>query len=184
MNRFVFVALLVMAWGYWELSGGAGFVPERSLAGAEATVTRADTTELEDLPAVADTAPVIEIAPENIATLTEPTPDPAIAPVSADVIDAVVEDVATDVAPVADPATEAQPVSQPVAAGGDLRVVTGDRVNLREGPGTGFGAIDQLASGTIAEVIETGADGWVRIQVQGTQVSGWMSADFLTPLNG
>lgn len=174
MNRFVFVALLVMAWGYWELSGGAGFVPERSLAGAEAAVTRADTSELEDLPAATAPDPVTVIPPENIATLTEPAP---VAEPVAEAVDAAVQEAAAE--PAAAPAADPAP-----AAGTDLRVVTGDRVNLREGPGTDFGAIDQLASGTIAEVIETGADGWVRIEVQGTGVSGWMSSDFLLPVNG
>lgn len=175
MNRFVLVALLVMAWGYWELSGGAGFVPEQGLAGAEATVTRADTSELESLPAAAPEA-VIAIPPENIATLTGPAPDAA-----ADAVDAAVQEAAA--VPAAEPAAP-EPAAPAAEGGADLRVVTGDRVNLREGPGTDFGAIDQLASGTIAEVIETGADGWVRVQVQGTSLSGWMSSDFLLPVNG
>lgn len=182
MNRFVFVGLLVMAWGYWELSGGADFVPESRIASAPApeeaaVVTRQDTSELD----------AVAVAPE--APPARAMADPGAASQVDAVIEAVVEDVAAEPQPAlqTDPQTVpaepalADPAATPVA---DLRVVTGDRVNLREGPGTTWTAIDQLRSGTIAEVLETAADGWVRVQVQGTTTSGWMSADFLAPLNG
>lgn len=158
-----------MAWAYWELSGGAGFVPqERPVAVATApaepapSVTRADTAELTAIVAP-DPAEAVTLAPEEI--------DAVVAPV----VEAAAETAVPEV-PAADPVLPA-----PVA---DLRVVIGNRVNLREGPGRDFGAIDQLAEGTVAEVLETGENGWLRIQVQGTDLSGWMSADFLLPLNG
>lgn len=168
-----------MAWAYWELSGGAEFVPQdRPVAVATApaepapSVTRADTAELSAIAAPdASTAVALpETAIEDlVAAVAQPaTPEPEAIPAQP-----VVEAAAETVEPAADPL--------PVA---DLRVVIGDRVNLREGPGRDFGAIDQLAEGTVAEVLEVGENGWLRIQVQGTDMSGWMSADFLLPLNG
>ena len=158
-----------MGWAYWELSGGTSFRPEERPAVAAATaevpaVTRADTSALDETPA-ADAA---QVPVAEAAIAAEPAADQS--------VDAVVDAVLTE---------ETAPV-EPAAGvpATDLRVVSGDRVNLRDGPGRDFTAIDQLAAGTIAEVIETGTDGWVRIQIQGTETRGWMSADFLIPLSG
>lgn len=170
-----------MGWAYWELSGGTSFKPEeRPAVAAAATeapaVTRADTSALDETPA-ADAAQAATAVPAaDPALAAEPATEPATAPAADPEVDAVVDSVlAEETAPV-EPA-DAVPAT-------DLRVVSGDRVNLRDGPGRDFTAIDQLAAGTIAEVIETGADGWVRIQIQGTETRGWMSSDFLIPLNG
>lgn len=163
-----------MGWAYWELSGGTSFRPEERPAVAAAdtaeapAVTRADTSALDDTPA-ADAAQAAVATPAADAALAaEPATDAG--------VDAVVDAVLAE---------ETAPVEPAVAVPStDLRVVSGDRVNLRDGPGRDFTAIDQLAAGTIAEVIETGTDGWVRIQIQGTETRGWMSADFLIPLSG
>ncbi|MCC7321971.1 MAG: SH3 domain-containing protein [Rubellimicrobium sp.] len=189
MNRFVFVSLLVMAWAYWELSGGAGFVPETRPAAEGVTVTRADTSVIDTLapPAPADpfaADPVSEPLAEALPGLA-----PEALPAGDDGIDAVLGDVvgaAPEIAP--EPAFEGNPLITPEGPAAtpvaDLRVVTGNRVNLREGPGTGHAQIGQLTSGTILEVVETTADGWARIMVQGSGETGWMSASFLMPLNG
>lgn len=189
MNRFVFVALLLMAWAYWELSGGSDFKPETQVATAESgvTVTRADTSAI-DAPAVIE-----PLAAESLVDEIEPVADAAAvadAQEEQDALEALLQEVESAPAFADNPLTttadtqEAAPEETTTAPGiADLRVVTGNRVNLREGPGTTFGTVGQLVSGTILEVIET-SSGWARIQVQGTTQSGWMSADFLTPLNG
>lgn len=196
MNRFVFVALLLMGWAYWELSGGAGFAPETRVAAADSgvTVTRADTSSIDAPAAIAPLAaePSTPETAESVAAA-----EPVRAEDEADLIEALVQDIesaptfeenpltATTTGPEAVPEPEPEPEIASTAAPGiaDLRVVTGNRVNLREGPGTSYGAIGQVVSGTILEVIETNG-GWAHIEVQGTSQSGWMSADFLTPLNG
>lgn len=69
------------------------------------------------------------------------------------------------------PAVEELPV--------DLRAVSGNRVNMRTGPGTNYGVLDKLVRGTQAEVIEVTAEGWARIRVVETGQVGWMSASLL-----
>ncbi|WP_283643996.1 SH3 domain-containing protein, partial [Marinovum algicola] len=64
------------------------------------------------------------------------------------------------------------------AAPRDLRSVNGSRVNLRDGPGTGFGVLGTLARGTEVEVLEDPGAGWVRLQVVPEGQIGWI-ADFL-----
>lgn len=192
MNRFVFVALLLMGWAYWELSGGAGFTPETRISAADSgvTVTRADTSSI-DAPAMVEPLAAEPSTPETAEAVSAAAP--VIADDEADLIEMLVQEVesAPDfeenplTATAAEPEVEPEPEIAATAAPGtaDLRVVTGNRVNLREGPGTSYGTIGQVVSGTILEVIETNG-GWAHIQVQGTAQNGWMSADFLTPLNG
>ena len=56
--------------------------------------------------------------------------------------------------------------------------VSGSRVNLRQGPGTGNAVVTQLTLGTEAEVLDR-QGGWVQIRTADGSVSGWMSGKFL-----
>lgn len=204
MNRYIFVALLLMAWAYWELSGGASFAPEAQDV-AEGTDEADEAVTDTDIPPPQDTA-TPEATGQDAA---QPEPAPEVAQSDADdsppvaaleqpgeegqAADPVDEGLNSAAAFEANPLTtadqppEPSPETAPDAdladAPADLRVVTGDRVNLREGPSTSFEVVDQLDSGTIIEVIEA-RDGWAHVQMQGTTQNGWMSADFLTALNG
>jgi hypothetical protein len=60
----------------------------------------------------------------------------------------------------------------------NLRIISGSRVNLRAGPGTGFEVLDQLNADTRVEILEDAGNGWVQLRpVDGGQ-TGWI-ADFL-----
>ena len=61
---------------------------------------------------------------------------------------------------------------------GDFRSVTGSLVNMRDGPGTDYLAVDKLSQGTVVEVIETAENGWLHLRVTETGQTGWM-ADWL-----
>ncbi len=173
MNRYILLSFVVMGFGYYELSGGADFVPETrltlvadaetvepgvvtdepDLAGIE-VVTRADTTTLDELPpAESDTAEAINLTLETLTDAVPASVEEAFAP-------------------------------QTASGTTDLREVTGDRVNMRDGPGTDYGVIDRLGQGSVIEVIEIGVDGWVRVQVESSGLSGWMSDQFLLPISG
>jgi hypothetical protein len=188
-----------MGWGYYELSGGAGFVPETrpdtatAVAQAPAdgadpgtavvpavvpadsdpldgvtVVTRADTLALDSLPdanSIADPA----AAPDSIA-------------IDADsVADALSQALGEPVLNTGEPEPlpqEEQTASAPPAAA-NLREVTGDSVNLRDGPGTNFNVVDRLSRGTVISVLDSGPGGWVYVEING--LTGWMSSDFLGP---
>ncbi|MBR9765132.1 MAG: SH3 domain-containing protein [Rhodobacteraceae bacterium] len=64
--------------------------------------------------------------------------------------------------------------TQPAA---DLRRVTGDRVNLRSGPGTSNGVLATLSEGTSVEILDE-QSGWVHLRVRDSGQTGWM-ADWL-----
>lgn len=188
MNRFVIVALLLMAWAYWELSGGAGFAPESRAVTGEAAETGAEPAAGQDAAPAEAPAPVAqapEPAPEP-EPAPQPEPAPAQEPPASEPGPAFSENPLTTPAEAAPgPAPDATPDATPgpAAAAPSLHVVTGSRVNLREGPGTSFATTGQVTEGTILEVLEI-RDGWAYVQLQGNGEQGWMSASFLAPLDG
>lgn len=73
--------------------------------------------------------------------------------------------------------SSSEPAVQPEL---DIRVVSGSSVNMRSGPGTNFGVLDQLDRGTRVRVIEEDAGGWVRLRPVGGDRVGWMAAYLLS----
>jgi hypothetical protein len=67
------------------------------------------------------------------------------------------------------------------AAAQDLVRVTGSRVNMRSGPGTGNAVLDSLPQGTLAEPLGEPVDGWQEIRDVETGRTGFMAARFLEP---
>ena len=61
----------------------------------------------------------------------------------------------------------------------DYRYVSGSRVNLRAGPGTGNAVVGQLVQGDAAEVLDD-RDGWFQVRTADGAISGWISGRFLT----
>lgn len=199
MNRFVIVALLLMAWAYWELSGGADFAPEQREV-AVATQEAAPPVEGTPEPA-SEPEPEPQPAPEpepqpNFWTDTLPPASEAVEELQ---IEATLEEAEAETpsseAPAfeqnpltaqpevePEPALEAASEAAPLPEGRALHVVIGSRVNLREGPGTSFATIGQVTSGMILDVLEF-RDDWAYVEMQ-TGDQGWISASFLTPLDG
>ncbi len=71
---------------------------------------------------------------------------------------------------------------QPAAAGAPASAewyVTGERVNLRAGPGTENAVVGQLVYGDAAEVLAD-RDGWYEIRTADGTTSGWIFGRFLT----
>ena len=67
---------------------------------------------------------------------------------------------------------------QPEQTSTDIRQVSGNRVNVRGGPGTDFGIVGKLVRGDAVEIIEDNGDGWVLMRPVDGGAEGWM-ADFL-----
>jgi uncharacterized protein YgiM (DUF1202 family) len=64
--------------------------------------------------------------------------------------------------------------------GSDIRAVSGDRVNVRDGPGTNYSVVNQLVRGDKVEVLQDVGDGWVKLRpVDGGPV-GWIASFLLT----
>jgi uncharacterized protein YraI len=61
-----------------------------------------------------------------------------------------------------------------------MRQVSGNSVNLRTGPGTGFGRIASLKRGTDVIVLNDPGEGWIKLRVVETGRIGWMAETLLT----
>ena len=171
--------------------------PAPSVARGETSVSltsvpqQADRNPVPRAPVIAAPAPV---TPQPVAPVkpTQPAPLPvsagqpaaipaATAPAT-DIEAAIAKALGTPIAP--EPAKVAEVQADPVqlAAAPQFMAVTGSRVNLRDGPGTSFGIVTQLVRGDEVEVLESDGTGWMRLRSLNGSRIGWMSDDFLTPI--
>lgn len=170
MNKFIVFTFFVLSVGFYELSGGADFVPEIRETSAP-QVARAQQLE---------TVAASLVEPAKVSEITKPTETAAVQLASFRSDTPLAEfpkiDLSKFNAPV--PAEEAVAVvASTEFVGTDIRQVTGNRVNMRAGPGTNYAVVAQLIRGDEAEVLIDDGTGWVQLRLQGGQ-TGWM-ADFL-----
>ncbi|MCL3882131.1 SH3 domain-containing protein [Marivita sp. GX14005] len=176
MNRYIIIAFAVMALAFYELSGGADFVPgENSLRIFAQPKPVAPRSQSADLVARADTSAsrLTDVVPARAAPEPETSLDPVLSGVSLASVEqmaSAAEDTATIATPV--------PPKPEIQSGPDLRFVDGDRVNMRAGPGTDFAVIGQLQRNDMIEVIDDEGDGWLHIRASASGEDGWM-ADWL-----
>jgi hypothetical protein len=182
MYKFIFLTFGFLAWAFYEMSGGAAFEPAERVAKAEPIAkpvqTAASTPEVKVTPApkgepagevtrAAYTAPSYDLrAPneEEIAAL-----DPAVLASFASALN-------KDEPVVAKPEPDVGLVESNIAL--DLRQVTGNKVNMRNGPSTDYSVVARLARGDTVEVLAEPGNGWLKLRVSDTGHIGWM-ADFL-----
>ncbi|MBM1691113.1 SH3 domain-containing protein [Sulfitobacter geojensis] len=197
MLRFIFLSFGFLGWSFYEMSGGSDFDAEAiraaRLAAAEEPavivqkeiVTTPQPVVLAAAPkVVVDTDPPLdngvtrvslnlttlgdvssgadrEIVPQNASLVTSSADTPAIIPSLIDPNDGV-----------------SNAVSIPTSAAADIRTVSGNRVNVRGGPGTDFGVVSRLVRGDEVKIIQDDGNGWVRFEPLDGGTGGWM-ADFL-----
>ncbi len=197
MIRFIFLTFAFLAWGFWELSGGADFVPETREAASVAAVAppEAETEVIVTRSVTApsriaiEAEPEAEIVPARLETAVVSAPEPEAEPDvflfeslvegAPTVADILPETEITVTSPDAAAETDVQPVSAPEISG-DLRQVAGTRVNMRSGPGTEFGVVTTLSRGADVEVFEVNASGWARLRNVATGQEGWMAERLLS----
>ncbi|KAJ53952.1 hypothetical protein ACMU_04900 [Actibacterium mucosum KCTC 23349] len=64
---------------------------------------------------------------------------------------------------------------------GEAVVITGNRVNLRAGPGTSNAVVGTLTRNMRATVIDRTANGWVELHAPAVGLYGFMAAKFVAP---
>ena len=172
---FTFAALAV---AFYELSGGSDFEPPAP-RGAEQNALRARVAQ-EEIELQSRSAQATEVV-----LTTEEELAPALVGVATleDVADAAEESAQEAIEAAVTESVAALLEEEADAAPADLRVVTGDRVNMRAGPSTEFGVITQLVRGQEAEVLQDPGTGWVEIRVSGSGEVGWMADWLMAPVN-
>lgn len=199
--RFITVSLFFMGIVFYEMSGGADFVPP-----SQRDSVAASAVAVEDQPAMAANAAEPDAADlegnaEDVTTRAAASPavdglsfatmTPQKLPVEAEVIQASapaapeaprnVGEGSLKVLAVARPAAPEPAVSEEKVAAvapRDIRQVTGSSVNMRNGPGTRYDVLGRLGEGDRVEVLQDPGKGWVKLKVEETGRVGWM-ADFL-----
>lgn len=183
MNRFIFLSFLFMGWAFYELSGGADFVPESARKAAaiepaaqsmpEDVKVRSGTSTNVAGPASAAAAPVRQ----PVVPAPEPADDRAVAdlPDKAPTQPPPPPDIVLSIA-----ALEQTPDALSPAIVKDIRSIRGSLANIRTGPGTSYDVLTQLAGGTRIEVLEDPGDGWVRMRNMDDTTMGWISASLLS----
>ncbi len=192
MLRFIMLSFGFMGWAFYEMSGGSSFdaseLREARLAAIEAEKEARKPQELPRAPVVVAEAPKVVVdtdPPEvtrvslNLTTLdtTPPTQqqDTAAVPQNAAVITSSADTPAI-IPSLIDPTDGAS--APQTAAATDIRTVSGNRVNVRGGPGTDFGIVARLVRGDEVKVLQDDGNGWVRFETLNGETDGWM-ADFL-----
>jgi uncharacterized protein YgiM (DUF1202 family) len=161
MKRYVWLTFALMGWVYYEMSGGADFVPiERQVAAVE--------LEAPEIVARADTTTLMSVSSSN--TVAEPeSSDEAV--LRAVALAVALDTVEPNVTAVVETVVELEL---------DIRDVSGSRVNLRMGPGTGFKVITTLDGGTKIEVLDVDGDGWANVSTVDRGIEGWMAERLLS----
>lgn len=208
MKRFILISFGFLAFAFYEMSGGSDFdasaVRDARMAKAEAEDAAKQAKKLaraeaaKPAPAeqvvvaaapkvIVDTDPPLDngvtrvslnlttinttsqaqpaaAVPQNVITSSADTP--AIIPSLIDPNDGITAD------------NSSVTVSIPTSAAEDIRTVSGNRVNVRGGPGTDFGIVGRLVRGDAVKIIQDDGNGWVRFEGINGDKGGWM-ADFL-----
>ena len=191
MGKFIFLSFAFLGLVFYELSGGSEFDAE------ELRLSRLDPVTAQQLPtiAIAETTPKVTTQETAAtATVTRASFDPNVLETSSQAVTqqavlttavvAVEQDTQTLILPSLITQDKVETVTasladdtSPVVAG-DIRSVTGNRVNMRGGPGTSFTVVGKLTRGQEVEILADPGDGWVRLRPLDGGSEGWM-ADFL-----
>lgn len=183
MARFIIATFLLLGWGFYELSGGADFTPPQAEARPLNALLKevAEEEEARTLVARGDQSPsnaqIIgqgTLREENAPVVTLAGLSTSLTETSTTLDEALGE---------AEAKLETEEPVETVASAIDWRVVSGTRVNMRNGPGTNHQVLDQLVQGDQAEVLQDPGNGWLKIRVAKNGSIGWMSGSLLTPLN-
>ncbi|WGW05187.1 SH3 domain-containing protein [Tropicibacter oceani] len=194
MTRVILVTFGFLGWAWYEMSGGSAFEPgtnslmvlapveETTIARPERVAIVSTKTETPPRPEVTRTTGM-GTSLANVGNLTRVAAPWETGTAKADDIASLVNTVVA-----ADEGSQvaAKPIMVPVvsvASSIDYRTVTGNRVNLRSGPSTGFDVVTKLVRGDEVEVLQEDGTGWVKLRALRGSDIGWMSEQFLVAGN-
>ncbi|MEP1767870.1 MAG: SH3 domain-containing protein [Sulfitobacter sp.] len=182
MKTFILLTFGFLGFAFYEMSGGADFVPASARMAAE---------QPDEIAPVVSTETAVE--PVTTAAVTQIDSTPNVTRVALDltnlddaVTQATTPQVEASTATVTDSAETPQIILPSLIAttqtatdtSDDIRTVSGNRVNVRGGPSTNYGIVNKLTRGATVQILEDNGDGWVRMKPIDGGESGWM-ADFL-----
>lgn len=207
MKRFIGLTFLFMAWGFYELSGGADFrapAPPVSLASVTPTHTAPSPAEPRQTVrtttartgAVARPTPVIATLRPQPAKLIRDLPAPlpetirlnrararlgqGMALYAGAGIGQPLQLAALGARAPTDPQAEPQAQVTPMRQA-DIRSISGTRVNMRQGPGTTYPVMARMQLGDKVEVLSDPGNGWLRLRDMSDMRIGWIAKSLVEP---
>lgn len=168
MPKFITATSLVLFAAFYQLSGGTEFEPqERNVAEAQSPFAIESNSLMFNTPENAGDDVVVRVG-------YTVTPAPS-APASNGESMIQNASLSTEIAGSAEPGINTNLLEDTM----DIRLVSGDWVNMRSGPGTTYEVLNTLPSGTVTELIDTDGN-WAKLRVNETGEIGWMSLNLLT----
>ncbi|ARE84715.1 SH3 domain-containing protein [Roseovarius mucosus] len=202
MWRFILVSFAFLGWSFYELSGGADYRPSANSIQARALLDnhrpqarplRVNVIELAQDGTPRQDAEVtrtitslhdlgLSMGDKVVLTLASAEGDAIPDPISLNLptVRVATPTALPDTPEVAQPVQAVALDGETLAAASDLRRVSGNSVNLRTGPGTGFGRVASLKRGTEVIVLRDPGEGWIKLRVVETGRIGWMAETLLT----
>lgn len=200
MTRFIIITFAFLAFAFYEMSGGADFDPQKTLAARVDGPVEIKTERLEQTAQTARNEDLAQNVTRVNLSLTSVDEVPrantlrtgrARIDAPAESIDIVSQEEPVIIIPsliVDKPlitrvnfgaAPDADTDPSPTETGEfDVRAVTGDSVNVRGGPGTNHAVVSRLTRGDKVDILEDPGQGWVKLRPLGGGNEGWV-ADFL-----
>ena len=209
MNKFVFLSFILMGWIFFELSDGTDFKPRVDPAlmlTASTPVTIPDPAEPVTIVTTALALPTSTCDSETDVAVVEipltPTRDSSETELSEGTILTELPDItlvslenggvglggllagfdpnviglSKTVVPESEPQATAEP-ELPVA---DLRTISANHVNMRNGPGTTYDVVTRLRLGEEVEILGDSGSGWLRLRLVSNRTVGWISASLVS----
>jgi len=201
MKRFILLSFGFLGWAFYEMSGGSDFesasdrearinpAPEvvvtevaaptpETVAAAESKVIDTDPPAQQDVTRVALNLTTLENA-QDAQTQQQPTNIDPVTGVAVNVGNTSESgDTPAIIPSLIAPNDTGNAATTIAAAPNDVRKVSGNRVNVRGGPGTDFNVVSRLVRGDAVEILQDDGNGWVLMRPIEGGTEGWM-ADFL-----
>ncbi|WP_298858307.1 SH3 domain-containing protein [uncultured Sulfitobacter sp.] len=188
MKTFILLTFGFLGFAFYEMSGGSDFEP----ASARMADADVETQEAEQVAEVVTKKPAAPVA-SNTASISKIDSTPDVTRVAlnltnvTDAQEAATTEIVVPTARIIDSSETPQIILPSLIAttsdngnslDGDVRKVSGNRVNVRGGPSTNYGVVSKLTRGAEVVILEDNGDGWVKMRPIDGGEAGWM-ADFL-----
>ncbi len=190
MKRFIFVTFIFLSWAFYVASGGADYKPRPgSLQARVVEPTPEPIRTLSDLLPDSGDAPVTRTVTSLADLDLRKSGDTQVALASVQTGDQAIENseelelAGTDPEKVAALTLDTDDAVAEVTEPSDIRLVTGNIVNMRSGPGTIFERVGKITKGMEIEVLEDPGNSWVSILVLDTGETGWIADWLITAAN-
>jgi hypothetical protein len=190
--RFIGLSFLFLGWAFYELSGGNDFEPQERNVPEVQIVAQTDLPETAEI--ALDAKPVAAL-PAAATTAPQPLVTLASVPTTKRLVGTPKPTAVAEIAKLGPAKVDPQPQTataqdtQAIVARAslafeepDFRRVTGNRVNMRNGPGTQYSVIGKLIRDSEVEILQEPGNGWVKLQALETGRIGWMSAKLLAKI--